>query len=134
MWYDHIALLIQCWPKSLSFSITYGIQLSPIHMNAHFKFRTLKGANVCSIRCEFYQEGKSQLALCLLLLMTLQLHRLPPPLPPPSGTLLACSLHASPCVPSVVLYYCTFQGTVLQDEEYFLCLCIIYVNSIINRL
>ena len=30
-----------------------------------------------------------------------------------SVTLLACSLDASPCMPAVVLYYCTFQGTVL---------------------
>ena len=54
-----------------------------------------------------------QLALRLLLLMTLQLDHLPPPLPPPSVTLLACSLDASPCVPVVVLYYCTFHGTVV---------------------
>ena len=30
-----------------------------------------------------------------------------------SGTLLACSLVASPCVSAVILYYCTFQGTAL---------------------
>ena len=35
-----------------------------------------------------------------------------PPLPPASGT-LACSLDASPCVPAVVLYFCTFQGIIL---------------------
>ena len=29
-----------------------------------------------------------------------------------SATLLACSLDASPCVPAVVLYYCTVQDTV----------------------
>ena len=29
-----------------------------------------------------------------------------------SVTLLACSLDASPCMPAVVRYYCTFQGTV----------------------
>ena len=28
-------------------------------------------------------------------------------------TLLACSLNATPCMPAVVLYYCTFQGTIL---------------------
>ena len=32
-----------------------------------------------------------------------------------SGTLLACSLVASPCVSAVILYYCTFQGTALKD-------------------
>ena len=30
-----------------------------------------------------------------------------------SVTLFACSLNVSPCMPAVVLYYCTFQGTVL---------------------
>ena len=30
-----------------------------------------------------------------------------------SVTLLACSLDASPCVPAVGLYYCTFHGTLL---------------------
>ena len=42
-----------------------------------------------------------------------------------SITLLACSLDVSPYIPAVVLYYCTFQGIVLQDLKcflYFLCL------------
>ena len=30
-----------------------------------------------------------------------------------SVTLLACSLNASPCMPTVVLYYCIFQVTEL---------------------
>ena len=50
------------------------------------------------------------LALRLLLLTILQLSRIPPRLPHP---LLACSLDASPWVPAVALYYCTFQSTVL---------------------
>ena len=67
----------------------------------------LSDSNVCSIsvRCEW-----QALALRLLLLTVLQLSRTPPHLPPP---LLACSLDASPWVPAVVLYYCTFQSTVL---------------------
>ena len=42
---------------------------------------------------------------------------LPPPTSSPfqSVTLLACSLDASPCMPAVVLHYCTFQGTGLED-------------------
>lgn len=37
----------------------------------------------------------------------------PPPLPPPV-IILACLLSGSPCMPAVVLYYCTVpQGTVL---------------------
>ena len=35
---------------------------------------------------------------------------------------LACSLNASPCMPAVVLDYCTFQGTVRLKMFYFLCL------------
>ena len=30
-----------------------------------------------------------------------------------SNQRLACSLNASPCMPAVVLYYCSFQGTIL---------------------
>ena len=41
----------------------------------------------------------------------------PPSLPPPSPTLLACALDASPCVPAVVLHSCTFQGIVLTWQE-----------------
>ena len=52
-----------------------------------------------------------QLSLRLLLLTVLQLSNLPASLPPP--VLLACSLDASPCIPAVVLYYCSSQGTVL---------------------
>ena len=33
--------------------------------------------------------------------------------PSPSAALPACSLDASPCAPAVVLFHCTFQGTVL---------------------
>ena len=55
---------------------------------------------------------KLQLALCLLLLTILQLSHRSPPLPPPV-THLTCSLDASPCMPAVILYCCTFQGTAL---------------------
>ena len=61
------------------------------------------------------------------------------PLPSPTSllysvTLPACSLDASLRMPAVVLYYCTFQGTVLQDLKcflYFLCLrlCIVCVKT-----
>ena len=65
------------------------------------------------------------------------------PLPFPTSllysvTLPACSLDASLRMPAVVLYYCTFQGTVLQDLKCFLFVvffvCIICVKSIINLL
>ena len=51
-----------------------------------------------------------QLALHLLLLMILQLYRLPSPLPPPVSN--PASLDASPCIPAVVLHCCSFQDTV----------------------
>ena len=41
--------------------------------------------------------------LFLLLLTVLQFYHLPTSLPPSSGTLLACSLDTSPCVPALVL-------------------------------
>ena len=58
-------------------------------------------------------SGMGEIAACphLILLTILLLSWLPPPLPPPV-TLLACSLDAIPCMPTVVLYYCTFQGTI----------------------
>ena len=65
------------------------------------------------------------------------------PLPSPTSllysvTLPACSLDASFRMPAVVLYYCTFQGTVLQDLKCFLFVVffvwIICVKSIINLL
>ena len=37
-----------------------------------------------------------------------------------SVTLLARSFDASPCRPALVLYFCTFQITILSDEKYFL--------------
>ena len=69
---------------------------------------------------------KLPLALCLLLLMILQLCHLPPPLPPPVGN-SSCLftwyqfLYASCCI-----YYCTFQGTALGDWKGFLCFFLMY--------
>ena len=83
-------------------------------------------------RCKraFYQRQASvklQLALCLLLLTILQLNHLPLTLLQSCVALLACSLNASSWMPAVILYYCTFQGTVLMIRNVcFLCLlCII---------
>ena len=39
-----------------------------------------------------------------------QLCNLPPPLPPRSAALPACSLDSSPCAPAVVPHYCNFQS------------------------
>ena len=41
-----------------------------------------------------------------------------------SVTVLTCSLSASPCMPAVVLYYCTFQGIILKMS---FCVCFLYV-------
>ena len=68
-----------------------------------------------------------QLALPLLLLTILQLYHLPPPLLLQSAALLACSLDASPCMPAVVLYYCTFQGTVCLIKMFSLFLCLFFL-------
>ena len=58
-----------------------------------------------------------QLVLCLLLLMILQLYQLPPP---PSVTLLACSLDAIPYVPAVIICYFTFQGCTIRLKMFSL--------------
>ena len=99
-----------------------------------FEFWTFKDGNV------FHQRQawvKFQSALPLLILTILQLNHLSLPLPPPVSnlTLLASSLYASPCVPAVVLYYGTFQGTYCKIQSlfplFFVCLlCIIWVKSI----
>ena len=85
---------------------------------------------------------KLQLALRLLLLTIL--HSTISPLLPllQSATLLACSLSASLCMPSVVLYGSTalFKGLYYKLKNVFFSfcmfvfLCIIYVKSIINLL
>ena len=54
-----------------------------------------------------------------------------------SVTLLACSFHASPCMPAVVLDYIVFKVLYSKSKNVFFifrvcCLCIICVKSIIN--
>ena len=36
-------------------------------------------------------------------------------------------MHASLCMPAVILYYCTFQGTVLEDLKCFLYFCVCFL-------
>ena len=52
---------------------------------------------------------ESQLALCLLFLMPLQLYHLPPSPPPVSNS--SCSLNTSPCCSVLLCFsrYCTFR-------------------------
>ena len=97
-----------------------------------FKLWTFKEANVLLHVQSHEAWVKPQLALHSLSLMTPQLYHLPPPLSPPvSLLLLACSLDASPCMSALVLYYCTFQGTVRLKMFYSLCLLSICVKSIL---
>ena len=89
--------------------------------------------------CHQRQVGvKLQLALRLMLLTILQLCHLPPPPHPRSVTLLACSLDASPYVPTVILYYCTFKVQYCKIKKCFLYFCgffyVLFVKSIINLL
>ena len=76
--------------------------------------KSLKAVHVSGVHCHGLHplQVAVQLALRLLLLMTLQLYHLPPPFPPPSVTLLACSLDASPWCQ---LLHCT---TVLFEVLY----------------
>ena len=116
------------------FSVYYSLWVQQFLYMQTFKLWTLKDAKVCSIN--FRHEWKLQLAFHLLLLMILQLYRLPPLCLLQSITLLAYSPDASSCMPSVILYYCTFQGTVLRDYFFFFgllfmsCLCEKYYKPI----
>ena len=59
-------------------------------------------------------SGVNDIAACPLSPIADYPSALPSPMSSVSSvTLLACSLDASPCMPAVVLFYCTFQGTVL---------------------
>ena len=58
-------------------------------------------------------SGVSEIALRLLLRTILQLLHPPPPLPPPVSNSSCLFAQCQPCMPAVVLYYCTFQGIVL---------------------
>ena len=92
-----------------------------------FRFWTLKDVNVCStnIRHEWNCSLPS-LSYCWWsfssaishLLSLLQ-----------SVTLLACSLGASPCVPAVVLHYCTSQDSVckIKNISFVLCVCLLFM-------
>ena len=74
----------------------------------------------CVLQC---QVGVNvQLALCLLLLTTLQLCHLPPLLSPPSVTLLVCSFDASPCMPAVVL----FRVLKIENVFFIFCVCLLF--------
>ena len=94
--------------------------VSPLHM----KLQVVNFWWECAF-CQGQVWLKLQLALHLLLLMTLQSSTISyrPFLLQPV-TLLACSLDASSCVPAVVVYHCTFLGTILQDWKSFFIFCI----------
>ena len=101
-----------------------------------FKLQTFKDANVHVVParnrnpCRQHQAWVTwQLALHLLLLTTLHLYHLPPPLPLlQSVTLLACSFHASACMP--VLYFSRYFSrhcpVWLKMFSLFLCLFCMY--------
>ena len=89
--------------------------LNPLHM-------TLQTVNFQRCECAFHRHQARvtwQLALRLLLLTTLRLCPLPPPLPPPSLTLRAWSPDASPQAPAVVLRYFTFQVLCCKSANVF---------------
>ena len=77
-----------------------------------FKLQTFKDASAHWHIQSHKVRVTLQLAVRLLLLTTIQLSHLPPPLPAPVSNSSSCSLDASPCMPAVALYYCTFQGMV----------------------
>ena len=75
-----------------------------------FKLWNFKDVNVhtinvgCVWNCSFPSISYSQWSFSSTISNLLSLLQ--------SVTLLACALDARPCIPAVVLYYCTFQGTI----------------------
>ena len=99
-----------------------------IYSRGQIKLNPARNQSLCQ-QCQAWV--KLQLALCLLLLMILQLYHLPPPLPPSGNNLLACLLNASLSMPAVVLY---FEGTTCKIRNALFCclLCVICVKSTIR--
>ena len=90
-----------------------------------------QGTRTCAINVRREWNGTLPIPASLLLLTILQLYHLPRLL---SLTPPACSFDARPCMPAVVLYYCTFQGT-LRLKIFFLCyLCEKYYKPITAQL
>ena len=54
-------------------------------------------------------------------------HHLPPPLPPPVNDSSCLFTDESPCVPAIVLCYCTFQGTLGLKMFSLFCMSVFYV-------
>ena len=78
-------------------------------------------------RCEHVGELAARAPS--LPLTVLRLCHLSPPLSPPVVTHLAGSLNASPCMPAIVLYYYSFQGSTVRLEMLsllFVCLFFMY--------
>jgi len=98
-------------PEKYIFQKNYTV--SPLHTNlqvANFQRREHASGSSKELQAVPSMSGVSDIAACLylLLLMILQRYHLQSVTPD-------CSLDASPCVPAVVLYSYTFQGTILQD-------------------
>ena len=100
--------LLSChlwWEKEGYYSHITGSVFS----RGQIELNPARNQNLCH-QCQAWRI--LQLALHLPLSMILQLYHLPPPHHPPVITLRACSFDASPCMPAIVRYYCTFQDTI----------------------
>ena len=84
--------------------------VNPRHTNLHiatFKLKTFKDVNMCSINVRHEWHCCLPSASYCWPCFSSTISHLPFLLQ--SATLLACSLEARPCVPTVLLYYWTFQ-------------------------
>ena len=127
----------------LHFSVQFGIDQSD---KVSFKFRVFRNERVDRIEparaeplCRRHQaQVKLQLALRLLLLVSLQLYHLPLLLLFQAVVLLASSLDSSPDMPGVLLCYRTLRYCTVRLNFFFIfCLvflCNICVKSIKNLL
>lgn len=79
-----------------------------------------------------------EVALHLPLLVILQLYPVPPPLPLPGSNFGTCSLNAIPCLPAVVLFYWTFQGTILWRLKmfslFFMCFNVLFMWKVFGKI
>ena len=90
----------------------------PLHMNLQgANFHTYERVSGCSKGCQVWVKLQlASISYCWRSFhSTISLLQ--------SVTLLTCSLNARSGMPAVVLYYCTFQGTVQQDLKCFLNCC-----------
>ena len=94
------------------------------------RFECASGSARTQNLCHQHQAWvKQQLALHLLLLATLPLYHLPPPLPPPASNPSCLFTRCQPLCACCFVHYCTSQGTVckIKNISFVLCVCLFFM-------